>query len=69
MFEIALIVVVCSIMYKIAEIDPQASPLIWTVVKFVTRMACLAIPLPFLRVFIGLLASIGALVAFKAISR
>ncbi len=69
MFEWAPIFVSCGLMYKIADMDRDASPLIWTIVTFIICFACLFIPLPFLRILIGAILSIVALVAYKAISR
>lgn len=66
--EFFLVILTCGVMYKVADTDRDASPLIWTVITLVICLASFAIPLPFLRVLLALVFSVGVFMAAKAIN-
>jgi multidrug transporter EmrE-like cation transporter len=64
--ELGLIVVIAGILYKVADSDRQASPIIWAIISIVISIACLAIPLPYLRMIVALAICIGVWITTKA---
>lgn len=67
MIEIGLIVVVCGILYRMADADRAASPILWTVLTALICLGCLAIPLPYLRMILAMVVSIALFIGYTAV--
>ena len=65
MLEIGLIIAACVGMAKIADADGRSS-MTWGIITLGICMASLLIPLPFLRVLLGLVTAFIAMMIAKA---
>lgn len=65
MFEIALVVVSCAAMAKIADADGR-SGFVWGSITLALCLVSLAVPLPFLRVLLAALLSFVLMMVAKA---
>lgn len=66
MLEIIMIVVACVAMYRIADADEQASPVLWTVITLLICIASIAfLPLPMIRIGLALLVAFLLMMGYK----
>lgn len=65
MLEIVVLIACVVLMYKIADME-GFSPIVWGALTAVLCIASVAIPLPYVRVVIGLIISFVAMMIYKA---
>lgn len=66
MLELVMIAAACIAMYRIADADEQASPVIWSVITLLICIAAIAFaPLPLIRIGLALLVAFLVMTGYK----
>lgn len=68
MLELILAFLLCAVMAKVADAD-GLSGIIWGCITFVIALACLLIPIPFLRLGVAMVLVFAAMLGYKMVAQ